>query len=234
MWQFILAGLSLGMLSGFHCIGMCGPIAVALPVNQLSKSGRIAGIFFYHGGRVITYMLIGLLFSLMGRSIYIAGWQQYLSIGLGILFLTIATSRFFRRTNPHPAFATKFYRPVQKAMAYALGIKKLPGLLLLGIVNGLLPCGMVYIAVAASLTAASVWQGMAFMGFYGIGTLPLMMLLSFFSYKVHFETRNYLKKLFPVVIALMGVIFILRGLNLGIPFISPIMPEASAEPIKCH
>ena len=72
--------LVLGLAGSFHCIGMCGPIAFVIPVDRSSKSRMIFQIFLYNLGRIITYSLIGVLFGLIGKGLYLAGFQQRLSI----------------------------------------------------------------------------------------------------------------------------------------------------------
>ena len=87
--EFLLAALSLGFLGSFHCVGMCGPIALALPLNKTSKFARVVGGLIYNSGRILTYSLLGIIFGLLGKSFVIAGYQQLLSIVLGVLILLI-------------------------------------------------------------------------------------------------------------------------------------------------
>ena len=85
--ELVLAAISLGLLGSFHCIGMCGPIALALPVHQYSPFKKYLGIFLYNVGRVTTYTFLGIVFGLLGQSFFLGGFQQILSITIGVLLL---------------------------------------------------------------------------------------------------------------------------------------------------
>src|ERR1700752_1363380 len=86
--MFLLAALSLGFFGSFHCIGMCGPIALAIPVYNQNKFHKTASIIFYNAGRIFTYSLLGVLFGLIGQGFALAGLQQLLSVTLGLIILT--------------------------------------------------------------------------------------------------------------------------------------------------
>ena len=179
-------------------------------------------------------MAIGVIFASLGRGIYIAGWQQVFSIVLGAGMLLMAAYSLLFRNRPQLRFVTGLHRQVNRLMAYAMSSGKHSGFFLLGIFNGLLPCGMVYIAIAGALTSSEIWQGAVFMGSFGLGTLPALGLLSLFSYRVGLPLRNAMRKLMPAVVIVMGVLLILRGMNLGIPFLSPLLPAAPREAVLCH
>ncbi|MGZ4043606.1 MAG: sulfite exporter TauE/SafE family protein, partial [Bacteroidia bacterium] len=83
----IVAAISLGLLGSFHCIGMCGPIALALPVHQATVFRKVVAILLYNSGRIITYSLLGLLFGIIGQGFAVFGLQQVLSVSLGTLIL---------------------------------------------------------------------------------------------------------------------------------------------------
>lgn len=104
----------------------------------------------------------------------------------------------------------------------------------MGMANGLLPCGMVYIAIAGALSTADVVSGVLFMAFFGAGTLPAMMMISYFGKMISLSARSSMRKAVPYFVAVMGILLILRGLNLGIPFISPEMPAVSGQVVSCH
>ena len=234
MWQVIIAGLGLGFISSFHCVGMCGPLALALPVQHLSKQKQISAIVLYNSGRILTYTLLGLVFGLAGRHLYIAGWQQWFSIGLGVLLLLLITWYFILKKTWQPRWLQLAYLQVQNIINRFLRSKSVAGYLGLGLANGLLPCGMVYIAIAGALSTTAVDSGMLFMFSYGLGTLPAMLALSLFRMRITIGVRQQMKKLVPVVITCMAVLLILRGMNLGIPFISPVLVSARSETISCH
>lgn len=234
LWQTILSGLALGALSSFHCVGMCGPIAFALPVHFLPKQQKLVGILLYNIGRVFTYALMGLLFGIAGRSVYLGGFQQWFSIVLGIMVLMILIQTSVGKNYLHIRSFDKLQQAVQDFIAARLQQQSIPGLFVLGMANGLLPCGMVYLAITGALAAGSVEGGVGFMAAYGLGTLPAMFLLSYFGMMVGISTRNMIKKAMPFVVAFMAVMLILRGMNLGIPYISPLIQNTGATAVSCH
>jgi sulfite exporter TauE/SafE len=231
----MIAGFTLGAAGSLHCVGMCGPLSLALPTCHLSKTKKFISLLVYQSGRIITYSMIGLVFGLAGRRIYISGYQQWFSIGMGILVLTLALLYFIQKKTIHLSFLNRFYHSVQGMIIRLLRSSTgFLGFLLMGIANGLLPCGMVYIALAATLSFPEVSQSVAFMALFGAGTLPAMMLVGYAGRLIRPGIRQSLQKAVPVFIALMGAVLILRGLNLGIPFISPELPVAAGAAVNCH
>ncbi len=235
LWPVIISGFTLGAAGSLHCVGMCGPLSLALPVQHLSKTKKFFSLLLYQFGRIITYSAIGLLFGLAGRRIYISGYQQWFSIGMGLLVLTFAVLYFIQNKTVHLKFLNQFYFSIQKLISRLLKSITGPfGFLLMGIANGLLPCGMVYIAVAATLSFTDVIQSVSFMAMFGAGTLPAMMMVAYAGQLIRLEVRQTLRKAVPFFVVLMGVLLILRGLDLGIPFISPELPQSPGQALICH
>ena len=215
--QFIAAFI-LGLLGSVHCIGMCGPISLLLNTNSKNE---IKDRLFYNLGRTVTYTMLGFFTGLFGLGLHLAGMQNLISIFSGILLI-------FFLLSPHiwKRFESKIYSfsliTKLKNLIYKIANQRqfLKSGFTLGILNGFLPCGMVYIAITASLQVGSVIGSAAFLSFFGFGTIPLMLLSSILTPRLlnKFKLLNQLKVSLTVCLAL---IFILRGLNLGIPFISP-------------
>jgi len=234
IWQFIIGGFTLGLIGSLHCVGMCGPMALALPVQYLSKSQRALAIFLYQVGRVITYSVLGLIFGLAGRQVYLAGLQQWFSIGMGTLIIFLLFQYWIFRRNVRPALLNGFYAGVQQIMIKILKTHATPSFLFFGMANGLLPCGMVYIALAGALAATAVQQSVLFMAMFGLGTVPAMIAISLFGQLFTVKVRNSFRRIVPLFVTAMAVLLILRGMNLGIPFISPELPSASQAAVSCH
>lgn len=225
----------LGLFGSMHCVGMCGPLAMALPVHHLSNVKRFTVLLLYQLGRIVTYASLGLLFGFAGRHIYIAGFQQWFSIGMGVLIFVLLIQYYCYKKTVQPAFMLAFYKKVQGVIITLLRSEKHSvSYLLLGMANGLLPCGMVYVAIAAALTGSTVGEGVLFMAMFGLGTLPAMMAISYFGTSLSFSVRQAMRKAVPYGIALMAVVLILRGMNLGIPFISPVLQSAPGVAAECH
>ena len=235
MWQLLLPAFSLGLIGSFHCVGMCGPIALALPVNNLSNTLKRVAVILYHAGRIITYTTLGLLFGLLGRQLYMAGFQRWLSITAGaVILLALLQQQLFKKAVG-PVFIQKLFCKLQGFIGIAWKQASMTKFLFIGMLNGLLPCGMVYFALVATLGFSSLVQSVVFMLAFGIGTLPLMLALNFFGNKyLTTGTRNKMRKLVPIFIGTMGTLLILRGLNLGIPYLSPYMGNNPGQAIICH
>lgn len=233
-WELFISGLTLGLISSFHCVGMCGAFAFALPTHHLSTAKKMMGILLYNAGRVFTYSLMGLIFGLAGRQIYLGGLQQKFSILAGVLILIIVLQTFFRKKLYRIKLIDRFNISVQAFISNYIQQKKIYTLFLIGLANGLLPCGMVYFAIAGALVAGSIGGGVEFMASFGLGTMPLMVLISYFGFMINLSVRNTMRKSVPFVMAFMGLLLILRGMNLGIPYLSPFFENTASRVVSCH
>ena len=234
MLTVFAGGLLLGIAAGFHCAGMCGPIVFSLSVQQANRLSKKTGLVLYNLGRVITYTLLGLLFGMAGRHFYLAGLQQWLSVATGIIIVILALQYFLRKHIGQPIWVQKVYGKLLPAMLHFLQSSSYTKFIALGMLNGLLPCGMVYLGLAAALSHGSVMGSAAFMFAYGLGTLPVMLLVSFGSNNLSAQLKARFNRLIPYVTLTMGLLLVLRGMNLGIPFISPVIGNAAGEVVPCH
>jgi uncharacterized protein len=230
--QIVLSAITLGLLGSFHCIGMCGPIALSLPVGKASPFKRVILVLIYNAGRILTYAILGFAFGLLGKGFVLAGYQQALSVICGAVILMAiflpARSKIFSAQTKLPA------RVINKVRSYFLLLfarHKNRSFFLSGLLNGLLPCGLVYMAVAGAIATGSASGGSLFMALFGVGTLPLMLLLPLAGNLVTLPVRNYLRRGVPVILTGMALLLILRGLNLGIPYVSPRLKEEAGS---CH
>ncbi|MCW3114834.1 MAG: sulfite exporter TauE/SafE family protein [Segetibacter sp.] len=219
--QLFISALVLGGISSFHCVGMCGAFAFSIPTDNLSHTRKVYAILLYNIGRITTYSIFGLLFGLLGRQISVAGFQQWFSITAGIIVLMVVIQSFFKKPVFHLPGYNKASSLIVKLIARFVGKPSLSSIYLLGVSNGLLPCGLVYMAITGALAAGTVSAATGFMAAYGLGTLPAMFLLSYFRFMVGIAVRNTIRRAVPFVVAAMGVLLILRGMNLNIPYISP-------------
>ena len=211
-----------GLISSFHCIGMCGPIAMMLPVDRSNEAKKITQIITYHIGKLTAYGTLGLIFGLLGRSFYLAGMQQQLSIIVGILMILVAVipERVFAKYN----FSKPVYRVITKvksSLGQQFKNKSYKSLFTIGLLNGFLPCGMVYVAIFGAIAMQSVSLGVLYMLLFGIGTIPMLTAVIYISNVLSFSFRGTLQKIIPVVAVVIGMLFIIRGLGLDIPYLSP-------------
>lgn len=232
LWSALLFGL----LGSFHCIGMCGPIAFMLPVDRSNSTKKAFQIFSYHFGRIIAYSVIGLVFGLVGKSLNLFGIQQQLSIFIGILMIVIVLIpiKTFNKINlSKPLY--KLISKVKSALGRALKKKTADTFLTIGFLNGFLPCGLVYMAVFASITMQNAVQGSLYMILFGIGTIPLMTSAIYLGKFLNSTIKQRIQKAIPVFVIVIGMLFILRGLGLGIPYLSPApIGEMVSSAIECH
>lgn len=211
-----------GLISSLHCIGMCGPIAMMLPVDINNPTKKVIQITTYHLGRLTAYATIGLLFGLLGKGFFLAGIQQKIAIFIGIAMISVVLipEKSFNKYNfSKPVF--KIISKIKTALGSQFKNKSYKSLFMIGLLNGFLPCGMVYVALFGAIAMQSASLGILYMVLFGLGTIPLMSsvvyLHSFFSVSV----RNKIQKAIPYAAIIIGILFILRGLGLGIPYISP-------------
>jgi sulfite exporter TauE/SafE len=213
---------------------MCGPLALALPIRHLSPAGRTIALLTYHGGRLMIYGCLGAISGLLGRHIYLAGFQQAFSIMIGAMMLLWVIAHHLFSIGRSPALVRKFFRPLEAFIGRLWQSPSRHSFLLLGMANGLLPCGMVYLAVAGAFSFPQVWESIAFMLLFGAGTLPALLILSFSGRLIGPTARLHMRKAVPYLVATMGLLLILRGLDLGIPFVSPILAHGRGAAISCH
>jgi sulfite exporter TauE/SafE len=231
----IFAGLILGLIGSFHCAGMCGAIALSLPVPRGGK-GFIRGRVLYNSGRVITYTLMGAVFGLIGGRLNIIGLQQAAAILIGAVILAgLISPKIYNRLYSIPLL-NKAVIKLKIMLKDNFGRNSNTALLGTGILNGLLPCGFVYAGIAGAVTLGGAFSSGLFMMFFGLGTVPVMLGLSLGGVKIKALLGGNFRKFVPALSFLLAVLFILRGLNLGIPYISPKF-ESHKDPnteLLCH
>lgn len=208
----------LGLFGSLHCAGMCGPLTIALPTAKPSFGSFVSGRLAYNLGRIVTYCCLGLLFGLAGKALWIAGLQRWLSIGVGTLLLTgLFASRRLILRQP----VTVIVEQLKRRMSFLMRRRSQLSLGLLGLLNGLLPCGLVYVAAAGALATGGVLKGAGYMFLFGLGTAPMMLAISLSGSLFPISLRLKLRRAIPVSVFILATLLILRGMSLGIPYVSP-------------
>ncbi|WP_026898159.1 sulfite exporter TauE/SafE family protein [Daejeonella oryzae] len=215
-----------GLFGSLHCVVMCGPLVMALPFSGRSFWFSTAQKILYQFGRILTYSFLGFIAGYIGSGFNILGLQQFLSLITGIILVLIAVYHFSgKKDNMFTRIQTRMVAPIASKMGYWLS--KSYGGLFAGALHGLIPCGMVYMAIAGSLNSETPFDGSRFMFFFGLGTTPLLIIASVLPF--------FLKKfraprlLIPALFMIAGFFLITRGLNLNIPLItSPVISDPSA------
>ncbi|MDB4257581.1 sulfite exporter TauE/SafE family protein [Winogradskyella sp.] len=232
----LVSALILGLLGSLHCVGMCGPIAFMLPVDRTNSFKKISQITTYHFGRLLAYSIIGLAFGLIGKSLYIFGMQQQLSIAIGIIMIILVLIPYkilgkYNLSRP----LNKLISKVKSSLGKALKKKTTDTFLTIGFLNGFLPCGLVYMAVFGAVATGNLLEGSLYMVLFGLGTIPLMTTAIYLGKFLNSKVKQRIQKAIPVFIIIIGVLFILRGLGLGIPYLSPApIVEMATSTLECH
>ena len=221
----------LGFVGSAHCAGMCGPLALALPGGGGTRSTFFAGRLLYNFGRIITYALMGAAFGLLGHGFALAGLQRWVSLVVGAVILVgLAVSPRFASAM----LVTRTVGWLKSALGTLLRHRALPSLFGIGLLNGLLPCGLVYVACAGAIATGNVLSGVQYMVAFGLGTLPMMLAIALAGQKLQLVLRFKLQRLIPVSLAIVGALLFIRGLALDIPYLSPRLPAQPGASVTCH
>lgn len=227
------AAMILGAAGSAHCAGMCGPIALAVPSMGNSRRARLASTALLNAGRLMTYALLGALFGLFGKGLLLAGLQRTVSVTTGsLLLLAVIAPRPLARVRPDLPLLNVVGR-LRGMLARALHRTAPEALLLTGVLNGLLPCGMVYTAAIGAASTTGPASGALFMVLFGAGTLPALVLLRSSRAMLSPAVRTRLRRSSPAIMTLMGVLLIARGLQLNVPFVSPAAPSIPDATSSC-
>lgn len=230
MLQLFILAFMMGIAGSFHCVGMCGPLALSLPLSNDNFYAKFTGALLYNLGRVVTYAVFGLLFGIIGKTIALFGFQQYLSIAAGLLIiLFIIIPKRYAAINT--GFAARFFGNIRTSIGRLFSSKNRSSLFAIGLLNGLLPCGLVYMAIAGAIATGDVGTSIFFMAAFGLGTLPVMWSVAFFGNYIGIALRQKIRSAYPYMMMLMACLLILRGMGLGIPYVSP-RPMAEIKEIR--
>ena len=232
LWSAFIVGI----LGSFHCVGMCGPIAFLLPLDRKSNKKRIFQVSLYHIGRLFAYSIIGFVFGVVGKSFSLFGLQQKISILIGIVMIVVVLVSSFSKKQWHVAKPIyKIISKIKSNLGSLLKKKSSDTFLTIGFLNGFLPCGLVYMAVFGAIASQSLWQGSLYMILFGLGTVPLMTTAVYFGNFLSGKVRQKITKAIPVFVIVIGVLFVLRGMGLGIPYVSPKQMKPKIESTQsCH
>lgn len=225
--ELIWTAFLLGLVGSLHCAGMCGPLALALPSGGTTRVSFVTGRLLYNAGRIATYTALGLLFGLVGRSLALAGMQRWLSVFAGVAILAgLFLSTRFATGAP----VAKLVVLLKSVFAGLLRRRSLVSLFALGLINGLLPCGLVYVAAAGAAATGDLATGALHMAAFGAGTLPVMLGIGLVGRRLQVAVQ--FRKWIPFSVALVAALLLLRGMGLGIPYLSPDLASVGAH--ACH
>lgn len=219
MTSLLIFGFLIGLASNFHCIGMCGPLAFAMPIDRSSTLKSVLGVLKYNLGRIFSYSFLGMLVGMFGMSIQLFSTMQWLSILCGFIILLMAWSSQVENWS----FLGKWTKLMSSfVQSIFVKTKELPlayRSFSFGLANGLLPCGLVYVGLTNALGTTSILNSTLAMTAFGLGTLPAMFFMPLIA-KSKWKVRIP-KIVISIALSLIGLLTIVRGMNLGIPYLSP-------------
>lgn len=211
--EWLIGGLVFGFLGSVHCVGMCGPIALALPVNALQGLKKYWGIFLYNLGRTVVYVLLGSVVGFFGKLAGLVGFQKWLSVLTGVLIIAaVLIPKVRNKLNSWQAIPSTRMGIITKPFKKLMTMDSVSALFSVGLLNGLLPCGFVYMAIAAALNTGSTVSSMIFMTGFGFGTMPAMIAVAISPGFLSLEMRRKIQKFLPWATITLGLILIFRGL----------------------
>lgn len=211
-----ISSFVLGIGGSLHCLGMCGPLALSIPYPKtgLTKWMLVIG---YYLSKALAYAAMGAVAGIVGKGFFVMNWQQGLSVAAGIFIIALVCFPLLKPVRGSFAFQRQFawlYGKLQHN-------PKLHYYLLLGLLNGFLPCGLVYTALAAATVSGGVVQGFISMFLFGIGTAPVLIAIVLLKRKMSIRFRHFFRPLSITLSIAVGILLVMRGLNLGIPYVSP-------------
>jgi hypothetical protein len=230
--MLLWTAFTMGLVGSLHCIGMCGPIAVM--IGGQSNQFVVSKVFIYNFGRIITYTLMGALVGIVGQGLHMADLQKGVSIFIGISLLLMAVTSFnFESHLVEIPLVNKLFFKIKSGLGMLLKKNSLQSYFGVGLLNGLLPCGLVYMGIVGALSTGDVPSAMLYMFLFGLGTLPVMALSTFAGKLANLRVRNMVRRIYPVFLLLFGVLFLMRGLNFDLPSDFLLWDNSNDIP-RCH
>jgi uncharacterized protein len=234
MLTLVTIAFTMGLIGSLHCIGMCGPLALSLPVAHDNLFQKISGAFLYNLGRVTTYAVAGMLVGFIGQSVSFAGTQNWISVSMGILILIyIIIPKDYSGNTWFAKKFNSFFISLRSQLGLLFSSKAKGTLYVIGLLNGLLPCGMVYLALASAIATGNAAKGALFMALFGLGTLPAMFSITVLGNFINQNIRLKMQKAVPAFLLVMSMLLILRGMSLGVPYLSPKLETKGAVHSCC-
>lgn len=232
MTPLVFTGVVVGLLGSLHCLGMCGPIVLAAPKSRASQPAAVLQQLWYHAGRGTMYLFLGLALGTVGEWLVIGSWQGTISIVSGVSILTLLIlPRVMRQQKIGSFLSRQFVVHFGGVWNRLLSSHSFRAQFSLGLLNGLLPCGLVYVALAGSLALADPLASSVYMLLFGVGTTPALIALVLVGSRLPAWVKTRANRIVPIATATVGLLLILRGMSLGIPLVSPkIASEPPAPP----
>ena len=232
---WIWAAFSMGLVGSLHCVGMCGPLMLAVPYSASQKFNILLEVFTYQLGRILVYTLLGALIGGVGKGLYLAGLQSVFSVLTGVVLLVAALLSFDLENFITRLSLMEKLNTGVKSRVNALWKSQGKGFhLKIGMLNGLLPCGLVYLAIVGAVTMPNILSSALYMTSFGLGTLPLLVLTIMAGQRLSLSWRSRLQRLYPVFVAAVGIFLIIRGLEFDVPRTFDFWELSQGDMPVCH
>lgn len=211
--------LIMGLAGSFHCLGMCSPLAMA--VTGL-KPPALFNRLLYNSGRILTYSMLGSLVAGLGALLPLRPVQDLLSLLLGIVLLMIGIAGFRQISLGRFTPAIRRLTVTLKTwFGDFLKKKNMMAILVMGALNGLLPCGLTVIALSWCLTLEGPLDGFNFMLLFGLGTLPAMLGLTSILPPLLEKLRWNIRTTTTTLLIVSGIVLIARAFLTHMSHLSP-------------
>lgn len=221
----------IGLFGSVHCVGMCGPLALSVPSFRNKWWLVVSDKFLYNTGRVITYTFLGLIIGLVGKQLWMSGLQQGVSLISGLFIILAGISGIFKlHFANNSKWMSYVLSPINRLLSFALRQKT--GHFIVGLLNGFLPCGFVYLALVGAINTTSPIAAARYMFWFGAGTFPLMLMATISAGFIGPLIRRRINRSMPYLVVCLGLWFLFRGMGLNIPYLSP-KRQASGISV-CH
>lgn len=228
-----MSALVLGAAGSAHCVGMCGPIALAVPNLGHSRVERTLSMLLLNGGRLFTYALLGLVFGAFGQGLHLVGLQQSVSMIAGVLLIVAALVPSALGRIPISGRLALALSRARGILARHLRRTSPEAIWFSGMLNGLLPCGLVYTAAVGAATVGNAVEGAWLMALFGAGTLPALTAVGLGGSLMRGPWRERFRKAAPIAMAALGVLLLVRSAGWGIPYVSPGAPTLPYQLTTC-
>ncbi len=214
----MIGAFLIGLFGSLHCVGMCSPLMLSFTPNR----GRNAfySFFIYHFGRLVVYSVLGILFGIISSSVSFFAFQRYFSLILGIIIIAIFAFPRVRNQFEGWYYHSKFYQVIKSSLVKQFGGKS--KWLFSGVLNGFLPCGLVYLAAAGAMMTHSVLDGVQYMLLFGLGTIPLLAVVKFGAGAFPKLLKSFNNLTTPIAL-IAGLMMVARGFLVSEPDVNQLI-----------
>lgn len=214
----------LGFFGGAHCLLMCGPLVWYLKLQRSNYGAK--GFMLHQIGRLFGYAFLGFIAGVVSYGFSLMLLHKYVALALGIVLCYSAVSSFFPSID---FLRLRKLNVLSRWFGVFQSKTKNTSLAIIGFINAFLPCGLIYVALAASTAFIDPAKGALYMLFFGLGTLPALGLSYILPQKLSHKLKST-RLLLPLITGLVGVLLVLRGLTIGISYISPDENQLNVSP----